>query len=127
MSKTPLARNSSNQTNLLWLLAYVINVIGVVVLVFYMRTAALRDFDTPEARAQWQSWREAPPNSDTNGPVRRKPPTAEEPPALLLMRDYFVMVMSAALLFSSLLFAAIMVAARGALSSTAKTASQSDR
>jgi hypothetical protein len=109
----------SRQSNLLWLLVYAIAMISVVTLVLSMRAATLRDLDTPEARAEWQAWREAPPNSDTTGPVRRKPPSATEPPALVLMRDHFAVVMSGSVIFSSLLFAAIMIAARGALSRSA--------
>jgi len=103
--------------NLIWLVAYLVYVAAVVLLVLYARGVTLREMDTPEARAQWQAWREAPPNQDTGGPVRRQPPSASEPPALLLMRDHFAVVMSGAVIFGSLLFAAIMMAARGVLSS----------
>jgi hypothetical protein len=102
--------------NAVWLVAYLATITTVVLVVQWARTTTLRDMDTPEARAQWQTWREAPPNQNTDGPVRRRPPATAEPPALLLMRDHFMMVMSGSLLFSSLLFAAIMMAARGVFS-----------
>lgn len=108
-----IAGKSHRRANLFWLAAYGIAITGVVVLVLFERDATLRELDTPEARAQWDAWREAPPNQDTTGPVRRKPPSSTEPPALLLMRDHFAVVMSGSVIFSSLLFAAIMMAVRG--------------
>jgi hypothetical protein len=100
----------------LWLVAYTATIAGVVLLVLHVRSTTLRDMDTPEARAQWQEWRQSSPNQDTTGPVRRRPPSSAEPPALVLVRDYFAMVMAGSILFSSLLFAAIMLAVRGVLS-----------
>jgi hypothetical protein len=120
-STSTTARKCPSRVNLFWFIAYGIAVTGVVMLVFYLRDTTLRDLDTPEARAEWTAWREAPPNSDTTGPVRRKPPTSTEPPALLLMRDHFAVVMSGSVIFSSLLFAAVMMAARGVFSASTKT------
>ncbi len=117
-SSTPAAPNRRRTANLFWLAAYLIMLGAVVVLVLQQRTATLREMDTPEARAQWQQWREAEPNQTETGPVRRSPPSATEPPALLLMRDHFAVVMSGSVVFSSLLFAAIMMAVRGTLSTS---------
>jgi hypothetical protein len=100
----------------LWLAAYAATIAGVVILVLHVRGTTLREMDTPEARAQWQEWRQSSPNQDTTGPVRRRPPSSAEPPALVLVRDYFALVMAGSILFSSLLFAAIMLAVRGVLS-----------
>jgi hypothetical protein len=118
---TPAAhsdRKGASRTNLLWLVGYIVAIAGLVVFVLHLRDTILRDLDTPEAHAEWQAWREAPPNSDATGPVRRKPPSAAEPPALLLMRDHFTVVMSGSVLFSSLLFAAVMMAVRGVFSNS---------
>ncbi len=111
---TPGARR--RRAHLLWLAAYLATMTAVVLVILEIRRSTLRDMDTPEARAQWQAWREAEPNRDASGPVRRRPPSSAEPPALVLMRDYFAVVMSAAMIFGSLLFAAIMMAARGVFS-----------
>jgi hypothetical protein len=108
----------TRRTNLLWLAAYVAYLAAVVALVFWARRTTLREMDTPEARAAWTTWREAPTNQAVDGPVRRRPPTSTEPPALVLVRDYFSVVMCGAIVFSSLLFAALMLAARGVFSST---------
>jgi hypothetical protein len=102
--------------NLLWLAAWLIVVAGVIVGMLQLRNVTLRTLGTPEARAEWQAWRDAPPNQRTDLPVRRRPPSSAEPPALVLMRDYFGVMMTAAVVFSSLLFAAITIAARGAFS-----------
>jgi hypothetical protein len=99
-----------------YIAAYLIMLASVIILVVQARRTTLRDMDTPEAHAQWQTWREAEPNRSESGPVRRRPPSAAEPPALLLMRDHFAVVMSGSLIFSSLLFAAIMMAVRGVFS-----------
>ena len=102
--------------NLLWLAAYLIVVTGLVLVMLSVRRVTLRSLDTPEARAEWNAWRESPPNVRTDLPVRRRAPSSDEPPALVLLRDYFPVMMASAVVFGSLLFAAIMMAARGALS-----------
>ena len=104
------------KSNLLWLAAYLVVLAGVIVGMLQIRKVTLRTMDTPEARAQWQAWRDAPPNQRTDLPVRRRAPSSDEPPALVLMRDYFAVMMTAAIVFSSLLFAAIAFSARGAFS-----------
>ncbi len=111
-------RGLRSRTNLIWLAAYAAMLVTVLAAMFQGRQSTLAAFDTPEARAQWQAWREAEPNTSDQGPVKRRPPSATEPPALLLMRDYFGVMLSGALLFSSLLFGAIMVAARGAFATS---------
>ena len=65
---------------------------------------------TPEARAEWNAWRESEPNQRTDLSVSRRPPKSPEPPSLVLMRDHFAVLMSAAIVFSSLLFAALAIA-----------------
>lgn len=101
--------------NLLWLAAYALVMAAVVAAMLELRRVALATLDMPKARAQWQAWREAPPNRRTDLPVKRHPPSSDEPPALVLMRDYFGVMMSAALVFGSLLFAMIMFSVRGVL------------
>jgi hypothetical protein len=107
--------------------AYLITLSAIVALVLQVRHTTLRDMDTPEARAQWQAWREAEPNQANDGPVRRRPPESVEPPELLLMRDHFAVVMSAAVLFGSLLFAAILMAVRGVLAPGSEHGSTPDK
>jgi hypothetical protein len=93
--------------------------IGVVIAsMFAVRTTTLRDLSTPEAKAQWEAWRQAEPNRTETGPVKRRPPASSEPPALVLLRDYFPVMLAAAVVFASLLFAAIAISVRGALSTT---------
>jgi len=101
-----------------WLAIYFVWLTAIILGMFAARRTAFTTFDTPEARAQWDAWREAPPNQPQNRtelPVKRKPPSTAEPPALVLMRDHFTVMLCGAMLFGSLLFAALMLAARGAL------------
>lgn len=111
----PSATRVFRRGNLAWLAAYLIVMTGVVVSMLHQRRVTLSTMDTPEARAQWQAWRDAPPNQRADLPVRRRPPSTDEPPALILMRDYFGVMMSAAVVFGSLLFATIMFSVRGVL------------
>jgi hypothetical protein len=99
---------------LVWLGLYLAMLAFVVVGLIRFRRVALETMGTPEARAQWQAWREAPPNQAGDQPVRRRPPKSAEPPMLVLVRDHFAVVMTGAVLCSSLLFAALALAARGA-------------
>jgi hypothetical protein len=107
--------NSTRKAVVIALATYAVVLAAIVGCTLKIRQTILRDFDTPEARAEWQAWRDAEPNQPDRGPVRRKPPSTAEPPALLLMRDHFAVVMSGAILFGSFLFVAIATAARGAL------------
>lgn len=117
MTSTPApAIKRFRAAHLVWLTTYLATIVALVLGVLAIRRMTLREMDTPEARAQWQAWRDAAVNQDVAGPVRRRPPASAEPPALVLMRDYFAVVMSGSLIFGSLLFAAIMLAARGAFS-----------
>lgn len=123
MAKPPAARRGLK----LWLVAYVLTLVGIVALMLQMRSTALREMDTPEAHAQWQEWRESKPNQDTSGPVKRRPPKAGEPPALMLLRDHFAVVMTGAVLFGSLLFGAIMLAFWGAFATAPPPDTQKQR
>ena len=117
MITTPTAGRSRRTANLVWLAVYLVAICSLVFYLLHFRAGVLRELDTPEARAEWQAWREATPNQSKDGPVQRRPPTTEEPPELLLMRDHFTVVMSGTVIFSSLLFGSIMYAVRGAFSS----------
>jgi hypothetical protein len=101
--------------NLPWLAAYLVLVAGVVLVMLQVRQLTLSAMATPAAQAEWNNWRQAPPNVRTDLPVKRHAPSSDEPPSLVLMRDHFPVMMAAAVVFSSLLFAAIVLAARGAL------------
>jgi hypothetical protein len=105
----------SRKKTWIWLALYAALVAAVVVGMFQLRRVALATMDTPQARAQWQEWRESEPNRNEDLPVKRRPPKSEEPPTLVLMRDYFGVMTTAAVVFSSLLFAAIAFAAQGVL------------
>ena len=65
-----------SKANWFWLAAWPVMLAAVVALVFKIRDTTLAQMDTPEARAQWDAWRAAPPNQTSSGPVDRKPPRA---------------------------------------------------
>jgi heme A synthase len=101
----------------LWLVAYLVTLLVVAGAVVRGRAVALAAYGTPEAQAQWDTWRE-----DTKkmakqpGVVKRREAKSTEPPALVLMRDHFTVCLSLALLLTTVLFATFMFFVRGALS-----------
>ena len=117
MTTPTIAGRSRRTANLVWLAVYLVAICSLVFYLLHFRAGVLRELDTPEARAEWQAWRESTPNQAVDGPVRRRPPTTDEPPELLLMRDHFTVVMAGTIIFSSLLFGSIMYAVRGVFSS----------
>jgi hypothetical protein len=102
------------KAGLAWLVAYLLTIGLIVWLVFHVRTTVLQNLSTPEARAEWDEWRQASEEQSQSGPVRRARSESPEPPTLVLLRDYFGIMLTAAIVFSSLLFATAMIAIRGA-------------
>ena len=115
------------QANALWLATYLAFIGTIAGGMFYARGAVFAEYDTPEARAEWEKWREKARTDSAKwakehgkeheAPVDRRVPKSAEPPALVLMRDYFGICLFGAVFFSSLLFATLAIAIRGALSS----------
>jgi len=92
-----------------WLLlaavCYAAMVVAVVWLMFATRQSTLVNLDTPQAKGNWQAWRDdVAKQQGSDGPVARDVPKSAEPPGLVLMRDYFAVCLVAALLFMSLLY-----------------------
>ena len=104
----------SKRERSLWLAAYVAIVIGIIVGLFVVRTRTLASLSTPEARSDWQAWREAAAKQSAEGPVRRRVSKSTEPPALILMRDHFPVMLAGSLFFGTALFSLIGWAGRGA-------------
>jgi hypothetical protein len=101
------------EIGLIWLVAYLATMALIVWLVFHVRTQAMLHLDTPEARAEWEHWRQAAAEQAAEGPVKRHVPSTHEPPSLILLRDYFGVMLGSAIVFGSLLFAILMIAVRG--------------
>ena len=120
-------KSTASRAWLVWLIAYLVVEIVVVGLVFQAREMALREMNTPEARAQWEAWREAEPNTTDQGGVRRRPPSSPEPPTLVLLRDHFGVILGGAVFFSSLLFGSVAIVVRGALSNSATDSGAASR
>ena len=104
----------SNRERFLWLAAYVAIMVGIIVSLFVVRSRALTSLSTPEARADWQAWRDAAAKQSAEGPVRRRVSKSTEPPALILMRDHFPVMLTGSLFFGTALFSLIGWAGRGA-------------
>ncbi len=87
------------------MVGYIALLAAVVGSMFWERHAVLMEFGTPEALANWQSWRgDVQQNQSEPGPVQRQVPKSDEPPALVLMRDYFAVSMFGATFFTSILY-----------------------
>jgi hypothetical protein len=102
----------------LWLVAYLVTLFVVASAVVRGRAVALATYGTPEAQAQWNTWREDTKKmAEQPGVVKRREAQSPEPPALVLMRDHFTVCLSLALLLTTVLFATFMFLIRGALQS----------
>ena len=107
------------RSGLIWLIAYLSMMALVVWLVFHARDRVMESLSSPEARAEWEDWRNAASEQSISGPVKRRKPESPEPPALVLMRDSFGVVLAAAIVLGSVLFATFMFMARGTFHSVA--------
>ena len=99
-----------------WLLSYLAAMSGVVAALVVARERVIATLDTPEARQEWQEWKEETLRKSP-GPIERRPVRSDEPPALILLRDRFPVVVGSSVLICSFLFAFLAFAARGALGS----------
>ncbi|HWB13500.1 MAG TPA: hypothetical protein VG826_30020 [Pirellulales bacterium] len=100
-----------------WLASYLAAMSAVVAALMVIRARVLSALDTPDARRQWQSWKEETQRKSA-GPIERRPVRSDEPPALILLRDRFPAVVVSSVMICSFLFAFLGFAARGAFRST---------
>jgi hypothetical protein len=102
---------------IVWLVAYAVLVAAIALLLVHVRRRAIESLSGPEARAEWQRWKEDEErrHADELGPVRRRPPTSVEPPALVLLRDSFPGILAVSLLVVTFLFGFAMLVMRGML------------
>lgn len=106
--------------DLLWVVVYAVLMLGITAALWYARTAALASFSAAQSQGDWEEWREAVREGETNaGTVQRKVPKSAEPPTLVLLRDHFGGCLATLLVFSSLLYAALAFMIRGVLLSPA--------
>jgi hypothetical protein len=107
---------------IIWLLAYIAVMTAIVAALVVTRKRVLATLDTPEARRQWQAWKEKTADEQsTAGPVRRRPVQNDEPPALILLRDRFAAIVATTVMICSFLFAFLAFVARGAFRSRRPT------
>lgn len=99
-----------------WLLAYLAAMTLVAAGLVILRQRTVAGLDTPEARRQWQAWKqEASDEHKAAGPVRRRPIRSDEPPALVLLRDHFAAIVATTLMICSFLFAFLAFVASGSV------------
>jgi hypothetical protein len=107
---------------ILWILAYLAVMTALVAGLVAVRRRALATFDTPEARQEWQVWKEKTADEQkAAGPVRRKVVRSQEPPALILLRDRFPAIVVTTVMLGSFLFAFLAFVGRGAFRSGGST------
>jgi len=101
---------------LAWILLYFALLAAITGAMFWVRGTALAVYGTPEAQAEWNTWREdAKQLAEDTGPVKRRFPKSAQPPALVLMRDHFAVCLGLALVLSTVLFGTLMLLVRGAM------------
>lgn len=107
--------NMTTRAAILWLLAYLAVMTPVVVGLLVVRRRVVAALDTPEARREWQAWKEkTAERENADGPVHRRPVKSDEPPALVLLRDRFAAILVTTVLVCSFLFAFLAFLVRGA-------------
>jgi hypothetical protein len=74
-----------------WVVLYVAATAGIGYWLTDVRAEWVRVAARPEARADWETWKEDVRTGEAPrfGPVKRRVPTASEPPATILLRDHF--------------------------------------
>lgn len=103
------------RATILLLLAYLAVMALVVAGLLVVRQRTLATLDTPEARRQWQRWKEQTAHERRAAdPVSRRPVKSDEPPALILLRDHFATIFAGTVTICSFMFAFLAFAARGA-------------
>ena len=107
---------SLTRANLCWLIAYLTAMTALVAALAVTRQRVVAKLDTPEARRQWQVWKEqtAQQQKESGSAVQRRPVMSDEPPALILLRDRFPAIVASSVLIGSFLFAFFSFVARGA-------------
>jgi hypothetical protein len=109
MSKTSVV-------NTLILVVYLTLLIALTVGLWVARGQVLRPKEAAQARDQWQEWRSAAKDQQTEkGPVLRRVPKSEEPPTVVLLRDYFVTSSLILIVLSSAVYFAFALMLRGVL------------
>jgi hypothetical protein len=100
--------------NLAWLVVYLVMLAALIGGMLAVRGWALRSYDRPEAREDWEAWRRQTQRLAKHpGPVARRAADSAEPPTIVLLRDHFAACLGLLLLLSSVLFGTLMVMIRG--------------
>lgn len=100
---------------------------GVIGGSFYARTWAISVYESPEAQAEWEEWREGAARLSIDGPVKRRAPRSDKPPALILATTYFKTCLTIALVLTTVLFATAAFFVHGVWTSPGAARNESQR
>lgn len=107
-----------------WLAA----VVAPPVCLYTWRERRLAEVSTPEARRQWEAFREdVRRQADQPGPVKRKVPKSVEPPELVWLRDYAPLAATAWVVLAGVLGGVLAAMAIGVARSAAEQKPARDR
>lgn len=81
---------------------------------WHVRGRVIAELGTPEARADWEAWRQGVADRQGDGVVQRRIPKSDEPPHLVLLRDYFPGVLGSLFLVATFLYTFLVLAFKGA-------------
>jgi hypothetical protein len=103
-----------------WVVLYVAATAGIGYWLTDVRAEWVRVAARPEARADWETWKEDVRTGEAPrfGPVKRRVPTASEPPATILLRDHFPSILLTVFLVWSALFGFLAMVVTGVLRGT---------
>jgi len=119
MCSSPATTMTSRRTHFVSWLGYFAAIAAALYGMTEARSWAIRELDTPEARARQQVWRdEALRQNSGSGPVFRRPVKAEEPPMLILLRDHFAAAAVTNLIAVTIFYWFLMFIIRGAFQAT---------
>jgi hypothetical protein len=119
--KTPV-KNASQVRGAIWpwVVAFLMIECLVVFGVFRGRDALVSSYDSPEANADWQKWKQAAKEMGERktGLINRREPKANQPPGLILMRDYFPQILIGSAALSGVLVGMTMLMVHGTIHQT---------
>ncbi len=100
-----------------WLMLYIVLLAVITFGMFRARATILETFESPQTQEEWDQWREAVSQGQTDqiGPVKRKVPKSSQPPTLVLLRDHFYTCLAGLLVISSVLYGTIVFFLRGVM------------
>ena len=114
-----------NWANTIWMVAYLVVIIYVVMWMFRTREDLRFQNADRQTRSDWQTWRDdvrdqqSTKAAEQPGHVERKVPKSVVPPVFVLMENHFVTMLISAVIAASLLFGLLVFSVKGVLARAA--------